>query len=196
MSYKIAITGTIGTGKSTIRHYLQEKGYSILDVDVVNRTLLENPYVLLELENCFGSDIIENGILNKHVLRDYIFTDFEKKQRLEAILHPKILAEVQAFVASHPNQIIFVEVPLLYESGWDCYFDEVWLLYVEETKLKERLKEERGYSEEVIQGFLDKQMKQEEKVKRADVIIDNSNDKSTLFRQIDDHLRGLNERRK
>ena len=130
---KIAVTGTIGSGKSTVCAYLKELGYDVFDCDEVNRDLLE---------------------------------------------------------PEREDEPLFAEVPLLFEAGWDPYFDLKILVVTDEETAFQRLKE-RGLSCEEIRNRLAAQMPVSEKMKRADKIIYNNDSLSKLYRIIDELLKEI-----
>ncbi len=119
---KIAITGGIGSGKSTVASIIAEQGYQVISCDDVYRRLLESEAVVELLAKEFG-DIINFGKLDRKKLADIVFCDEKKLQRLNEITHPLIMEEV--FKLMREKSIAFCEVPLLFESGYEKYFDGV-----------------------------------------------------------------------
>lgn len=178
---KIAITGTIGSGKTEVANYLRDKGYDVFDCDEINRQILnENAYELLKDDfiDCF-----DNEVLNKQKLADVIFNDEEKKHRLESLLHPLILDKLM----QRDDEILFAEVPLLFESQWDQYFDRNILVICDRDIAIERLIN-RGISSDEANRRINNQMPVQEKIKKADRIIYNNGSLSDLHKVIQNYL--------
>lgn len=119
---KIAITGGIGSGKSTVVSVISEQGYPVISCDSVYGQLLENVAIIKPLAEEFG-DIISCGKLDRKKLADVVFSDEKKLQRLNEITHPLIMEEV--FKLMSGERVAFCEVPLLFESGYEKYFDKI-----------------------------------------------------------------------
>ena len=181
---KIAITGTIGSGKTEASNYLRSKGYDVFDCDEVNRNILDTrAYDLLfsDFEECF-----EGEELNKTKLSEVIFNDINKKEKLEAILHPLILEQL----LNRNDNPLFAEVPLLFEVGWDSYFDQTLLIVSDEDLALLRL-ENRGISRNEALNRIKNQMPVEEKIKKATRIIYNNGSLSELYTAIDSYLKDI-----
>lgn len=180
---KIAVSGSIGSGKSTVAAYIRDKGYDVFDCDEVNRRLLEKGEEgYREVEKAFPMCFDENG-LDKRKLSAIVFADEKEKEKLESILHPLILKRL----FERKDDPLFAEVPLLFEAGWDKYFDLNLLVVTDEDLLIERLIL-RGLSKDEAIARLGSQMSAEEKIKRADKIIYNNGSLDDLYRLVDDWL--------
>ena len=166
---KIAISGIIGSGKSEFCSYLRKKGYDVFDCDEVNRNLLKKGNKgYLKVVEAFPGIRCGNGI-NKRKLSRIVFNDEEKRTELENIMHPLILEELN----ERKDDPLFAEVPLLFEAGWDQYFDINVLVVADEKIIVDRLIE-RGLETDEIKARMKAQMSVEEKIKRADKIIYNN----------------------
>lgn len=181
---RIGITGTIGSGKSEVTNYLRSKGFEVFNCDETNAIILENRSFEL-LSNDF-SDCFENRMLNKKRLADVIFSDSKRRKKLESILHPIILNELLAI----NNELVFAEVPLLYEVGWDKYFDEVVLVVSDESIALKRL-EARGVDYNESKKRILSQLPVEEKIKKATFIIYNNGSLDELHSSIDKYLESI-----
>ena len=117
---KIAITGGIGSGKSTIGSIIAEQGYPVISCDEVYNQLLEEDYFIQILANEFG-DILSYGNLDRNKLADIVFSDRKKLQKLNDITHPIIMKSV--FDLMNKERVAFCEVPLLFESGYEKNLD-------------------------------------------------------------------------
>ena len=181
---RIAITGTIGSGKTEASNYLRSKGYDVFDCDKVNSELLDKK--AYELLSDYFPQCFDGEQLNKQKLSSIVFTDENSKKLLESIMHPLILDEL---MKRHDNPL-FAEVPLLFESGWDKYFDECLLIVADEDVAIDRLKN-RGLSQEQAKMRINNQMPVQEKIKKATRIIYNNGSLDELYSAIDSYLKEL-----
>ena len=171
----LAITGSIGSGKSTVTKLLAEEGYKTISCDEINRELLQKEEVKEEL-----SKILEEPFC-KEALSKHIFTNSEQGKAAENYLHEMIFKEVSKFIETNNKEILLViEVPLLFESKWDKYFDYNVAVFTPTDKLYERLEKDRHMSKDQIKERLDKQLLAEEKKQLADYCINNDADLEQL----------------
>lgn len=179
---KYAITGLIGSGKSSVSEYLRSKGYFVFDCDKYNSYLLNEDKKCFELiKDSFPSCIKDNKI-DRQLLSNIIFDNKQEKEKLENILHPLILDKMLAYADTYNP--FFAEVPLLFEVNWDKYFDYSLLVVCEkEISLKRLIK--RGVSKKESLRRLDNQMDVSKKIERSNGIIYNNNDLAYLYDQID-----------
>ena len=123
---KIAVTGTMASGKSTAVSYLRELNYPVFDADAVSRKCLdpgEEGYT--EVIRHFGREILnEDDTINRKVLASVIFENEENRLILNGIVHPYVKRKLFEFFAEHDDQsLVFAEIPLLYEVHWEDLFD-------------------------------------------------------------------------
>lgn len=122
---KIAITGGIGSGKSTVAKILTEAGYNVYSCDLTYTRLLKDKGFLDCLRAKFG-DVVKNGELDRNRLADIVFSDGEQLAKLNAVTHPRIFSEM--FDLARGDEVAFFEVPLLFEEGNERLFDEVLVI--------------------------------------------------------------------
>ncbi len=185
---KIAITGTIGSGKSEMSNYLRNKyGFFVFDSDKTNSEILkDNPKLLYkDFSECFV-----DGTLDKRKLADIVFNDVTKRKKLESIMHPLILDKMLSNYNLKPNELFFAEVPLLFESGWDKYFDLIVLVTCDEDNALQRLLK-RGLSIKESKNRIKNQMSTDDKLARSDVIIYNNSSLSSFYEKIDEWLKNV-----
>lgn len=120
---KIAVTGGIGSGKSTVCEIIKDLGYPVISCDEIYKTLLNHPKFLEKIAAEFGYGVIKNGELNRTKLSSIVFANEEKLKKLNDITHPDIMKKL--FTQCKKHKICFCEVPLLFESGNEKNFDEV-----------------------------------------------------------------------
>lgn len=181
---KIAITGTIGSGKTEVSIYLRNKGYDVFDCDEINRQLLEDRGYEL-LHDKFPECFVDNK-LDKVKLASIVFSNVDRKVELENIMHPLILEKLQ----ERNDNPLFAEVPLLFEASWDKYFDEKLLIICDEDLALQRL-ENRGVEYFEAKKRINNQMSVQEKIKKATRIIYNNGSLDELYSAIDSYLKDI-----
>jgi dephospho-CoA kinase len=188
----IGITGGIGTGKSTVGHILQGLGYPVIDADeVVHQALAENTAVQEALRQHFGEAVFdaETGKPSRPALAKRIFQNDEDKLFLEELLHPLVREEIKRFFQKHEGQsLAFALVPLLFESGLEEFYDEVWCVATSPDVQVARLKASRGMSDEQIQARLANQWSMDEKIKRSQRVLWNDGSLEDLETQVHEVL--------
>lgn len=122
-SLKFAITGGIGSGKSTVAEIIKRKGYAVFSCDEIYKELLLDAEFKAKLSLNFDGIISADGSLDRSKLSEIVFNDKSALKRLNALTHPAIIEEV--FKKSSGQKISFTEVPLLFESGLEKYFDGI-----------------------------------------------------------------------
>lgn len=179
---KIAITGSIGSGKSSVCDYIRQKGFDVFDCDKVNASLLsEGNLGYLEVKKAFPQ-VFDGQILNKAKLANIVFNDDAERKKLEEILYPLIYQEMKH--AQLGKEVFIAEVPLLFEKNWDVYFD-ISILVVTNEKLALQRLLNRGLDIEDAKNRLKNQYPNEVKIKRATDIIYNNSDLASLYKDVD-----------
>ncbi|WP_066504324.1 dephospho-CoA kinase [Abyssisolibacter fermentans] len=196
----IGITGGIGTGKSTVSNILRNKGYVIIDADIIAREALEvGKPGYDDVIDYFGADIITyDKSIDRRKLGEIVFNNNDLIKKLNDIVHPHVYNEIKHLIElnSKQNNIIFLDIPLLIEEKDKLYsngiiMDHIWLVYADrETQLNRILKRDNLGKDEAI-SRINSQMSIEDKRKEADVIIENKGDLKELEHQIDDKLREI-----
>ena len=193
----VGITGGIACGKSTVAALLAEKGAIPINADEIGHQLLKaDSPVIDELTEAFGQDILDaSGDVSRKKLGAIVFKDKAARERLNSILHPLIIersrARARQLVTEDPTCIVLLDAPLLIEAG---AYDTVDLIVVvtasPETQLRRTLErsvaQRRPLTETEVQARIDAQMPVTEKVKYADVVIENEGTLADLHRQVDE----------
>ncbi len=179
---KIAITGNIGSGKSTFTSFAEEAGFPVLRADDISKNILDNDdKVRLLVIKEFGNESYKDGKPNKSFLAKKVFADPIKLQKLESILHPKVIQSINKTIKellSH-NNVVFIEAALIYEADMEEMFDYVVLITSERTvRLKRKITS--GITEEDFCKRELNQIPEDEKKKRADFIFSNDTTKEEL----------------
>lgn len=184
----IGLTGGIATGKSTVSHYLATVCHiQVLDADTYAREAVEkNSPILQTIKERYGSDIcFENGELNRKKLGNLIFNNSREKQWLECQIHPYVRQRFQEEIKQSQQEIILLDIPLLFESQLTHLVTEIWVVYCSYEQQLQRLMNRNHLSEEEAIARIKSQLPIEDKVKKADVVLDNSSTLEDLYQQIE-----------
>jgi len=175
----IGLTGGIATGKSTVAKMFSEAKIPLIDTDLIAKELLnKNLNGYQEVVEYFTEDILYNNKeINRKKLARIIYTNSKKREKLNSILHPKVKDTVLSEISRYNNlnyEIVVVDVPLLYESGFDSIVDDVIVVFTTKQLQMERLIDRDQITTEYAKLKIDAQTDIEEKVGRATYVIDNS----------------------
>lgn len=178
MTKVIGLTGGIASGKSTITDFLRRQGYPVIDADQVVHELQAKGgklYQVLVAE--FGNSILTaEGDLDRKKLGQAVFENAGLRSHL-SLLQDKIIREellARRDALKQTEDVIFMDIPLLYEADYSGEVDEVWLVYVDKAQQLERLMKRNGFSVQDAENRLNAQLSLEEKRSKAQVLIDNS----------------------
>lgn len=197
---KIGITGSIATGKTLIESFLVEEEIPAIDADkIVHRLFKSDNNVIKEVLTLFesyGLDIKdEQGNISREKIGKIVFRDKHILRELEKIVHPKVREKIQEFFGqNHDKYLAAAVVPVLFEAGMQDMFDFVIVVIADEDIQIKRLMKRNNFSEEEALLRINAQMPQEEKVKRADFVIDNSYDVENTGLQLKEILRKIQQR--
>ncbi len=174
----IGLTGGIGAGKTQVSRFLQARGVALINADLVgHEAYLPHTETWRDVVSAFGQDILdEDERIDRSKLGAIVFSDPAHLQRLNSIVHPRIYAMIQDRIEGLKEegiQVAVVEAALLIEAKWTPLADEVWVVTAPQDHVLSRLMG-RGMSREQALARIESQMPQDERVKYADVIIENA----------------------
>ena len=194
----VGLTGGIGTGKSTVSRKLRERGYPVIDLDVISREVIEYPEVIDELVRNFGNEILENQnnisgkkSISRNKLRQTVFKEEKKVSVLNSIMHPPIVKEMRRQIEKLRKnyKTVFVEVQLLFEAKLEKEFDIIVLVYADKKTQLERVLKRDGRKEEEVQQIINAQMDMTEKRRLSNYIIENNGDSEMLDLEIEKFIK-------
>ncbi|HZW68293.1 MAG TPA: dephospho-CoA kinase [Pseudogracilibacillus sp.] len=179
MTLIIGLTGSIGTGKSTITNKLKQLNIPVIDADLIAREVVEpGEPAYKEIVATFGEEILqENKRLNREKLGSIVFSDEAKRKQLNSIIHPAIRAEMiaqrDAYVAEEVPCVV-LDIPLLYESKLSHFVEKVIVVATERSTQLERIVKRDAIDEEEALRRMNSQIDVAKKVEWADAVIDNN----------------------
>jgi len=187
---KIGLTGGIGSGKTAVSNIFEEFGINIIDTDVISRDLInQDESTLKAVVDIFGEGILTpDHSIDRKKLANTVFSDKDKKQLLEDILHPKIREEVNKQIlslsqSSTPDYIIVV-IPLLLETGFNDIIDRVLVVLADEDRRIDRVLQRDERKQDEIRSIMTHQVNDKKRREAADDIIENNCDIKHLQRQV------------
>ena len=187
---RVGLTGGIGAGKSAVSSLLAERGATIVDADSLAREVVApGSEGLAEIEVAFGPGVLDGDRgLDRAAMAEVVFADPSARQRLEAIIHPRVralAAQIEADAwAADPDAVVVHDVPLLVETGQQGDYDLVLVVDVPVAAQVQRLVSSRSMSEAEARGRIAAQAGRDERVAAADVVIDNSGTRDDLARRV------------
>jgi dephospho-CoA kinase len=186
---RIALTGSIGMGKSTVAKMFERAGVPVFDADAVVRRLQGPGGGLVEKIGALFPGTVRCGTLDRDCLAHIVLGDPAKLKALEEIVHPVVREARDAFVAEHPNaRGLLFEIPLLFETGGESEFDKVVVVSAPPEVQRARVLGRVGMNVAKLESILARQMADGEKRARADFVIDTGTDLSTTEAQVGDIL--------
>ena len=192
MAFVLGITGGIATGKSSVVQHFIDLGFPVVDADIIARHLLDqNEQAYNEVVKVFGSEILqENGEINRQALGALVFNYPDKLKQLDELMAPFLKESILAAIkqASQNQKLVIVDVPLMYEKGYDEWMDQVAVVYCTPNQQLKRLMQRNQLTEKEAKQRMDSQLPIEMKKLLAEVVFDNSNDLTQTIQQVDTWL--------
>ena len=192
---KVAITGNIGSGKSTFSSFLSEKGYPVINADDVSKEILStDKEVRKKVISEFGEQSFSGAKINTIYIAERVFQDKKKLQILNSILHPLVIKNIeQRFDELHQkNDIVFCETALLFEAKMKKMFDYSVLIFADYNVRESRFLKKKGNSSEQFINRNENQIKDENKINNSDFVFNNNGTEKDLKRKSEILLLSLN----
>jgi dephospho-CoA kinase len=186
---RVALTGSIGMGKTTVAKMFERGGVPVFDADAVVRQLQGPGGALVEKIGELFPGCVRSGTLDRDCLAEIVLSDPEKLSRLEGIVHPAVRQARETFIDEHEDApALLFEIPLLFETDGEKEFDKVVVVSAPPEVQRDRVLQRPGMTVEKLQSILSRQMPDEEKRHRADFVVDTGTDLSTTESQVRDIL--------
>jgi dephospho-CoA kinase len=175
----IGLTGGIGSGKSTAAQYLKSLGATVIDLDKVGHEILKKDGpVFKDILSIFGDNILaDNGEIDRTKLGKIVFGNPGALKKLNDITHPAIDKRVDDIMNQSNRRgikVVVLEAAAMLEAGRSWQADEIWVVAAPETAVIDRIKNRPDYTEEIARTRIQSQMKNEERIKKADIAIINN----------------------
>jgi dephospho-CoA kinase len=183
----VGVTGGIGSGKSAVTDRLANLGITIVDADVAARVVVEPGQPALQaIADHFGSGVIkEDGSLDRAALREIVFEHPDERQWLESITHPAIREEIICQLRSADSPYVVLSSPLLIEASQNDFVDLVVVVDVPESTQLERTMKRDDNSADLVRQIMAAQLNREDRLRAADLIIDNDGNLEELHQHVD-----------
>lgn len=189
MATIIGLTGGIASGKSTVSKMFKDLGIPVIDADIVARDVVEvgeDAYYKIIEE--FGIEIThEDGAINREKLGSIIFTDEQKRKKLNSIVHPAVrqrMNDLKLSYIKNGEKTLVLDIPLLFESKLTYLVEKIILVYVNPEIQLERLMNRNGLTLEAANARISSQLPLQEKVALADAVLDNNGTTDETFEQL------------
>lgn len=185
--FVVGVTGGIGAGKSAVTDIFASYDIVVVDADIVAREVVEpGTQTLTELTEAFGLGILlHDGSLNRAKLRELVFTDDRAKQKLNKIIHPAIRQALLVQLQQADSPYVILSAPLLLENNLDKYVDTLVVVDVPEEVQLNRASQRDTVGKEQIAAIMKSQCSRQQRLDKANYLIDNSGDISLLPAQIE-----------
>lgn len=188
----VAITGSIGCGKTTIAKIVGKLGYTVFDVDGwVRRLYFKKDFIKVIQEHFLA--VAENGQVNKRALRNIVFSDNRQLKVLEGLIHPFLRETLKDVIRKNAcrNDIFFIDVALLFEMGWDKYCDFILVADVDYEIQKQRVMNRDKVTAEDFDKINNVQLSNSYKINLADVVVNTDKPKNLLKVEMINIIQGL-----
>ncbi|KUO66294.1 MAG: dephospho-CoA kinase [Gracilibacter sp. BRH_c7a] len=176
---KIGLTGGIASGKTSVANWFADRGIRVFDADKAVHDLYSQEGIISSIAKVFGAEYIQEGFVNRSHLGRLVFSNKEARTKLEEIIHPYVREEMRKSIKTAEREgekTIILDLPLLFETDWTSYIDEIWTVYVPLEIQIQRLTQRNGFSREEATQRISSQLSLEYKADKADRVIDNSGD--------------------
>jgi len=171
---KIALTGGIGTGKTFVSKQFLDKGVPVFYADDEAKKLYSSEKVLTLLKDNFGDNVFTNNLLDFSKLTDVVFSNIENRKKIEALIHPLVMQQFEAWATQQRSNLVMLESALVFEAELEHFFDKIVVVDAPLDIRIKRIKERNpALTEAEILQRIHSQIPQEEKCKRADWVIFN-----------------------
>ncbi len=188
----VAVTGGIGSGKSTVIGMIRKMGYPVFSADEISRTIYADPRIQEKIKRRFPECISEMGI-DRAKLSGIVFSDKDRLEMLNSITHPAIMENLFLEMEKSTSVLVFAEVPLLFEEGYERRFDQVIVVLRDRESRIASVQVRDGLSKEEVVARIKNQFDYEKNKIIAHTLIYNDGDLNALYQQVE---RAINEIKK
>jgi dephospho-CoA kinase len=184
--YKVGLTGGIGCGKTTVAKLFKKLGIEIIDADDISHQLTQpGTPALDEIKATFGTEVFDSSNeLNRKILRDKVFEDRTSRNKLEAILHPRVFESIEKKIQDMDTGYCILSIPLLFETNSEHLVDTILVIDCKEELQLKRILNRDGITLEIATDIISNQVNRENRLDKANEIITNNCALETLDNQV------------
>ena len=173
---KVAITGGIGTGKTTISSMFSDKGIPVFNSDEIAKEIMNTDSLLKnEIVTAFGDKAYDKNKLNKEYLSDAIFNNETLLKKINAIVHPYVADEFNSWIEEQDSKYIIYESAIIFENQAEDFFDKIICVTASEEDVVSRVMKRNNFSVDKIKSIINKQLPNDAKIQKSDYVIENIN---------------------
>ena len=173
---KVAITGGIGTGKTTISNMFSDKGVPVFNSDEIAKEIMStNPLLKNEIVTAFGDKVYDKNKLNKEYLSDVIFNNETLLKKINSIVHPYVADEFNSWIEEQDSKYIIYESAIIFENQAEDFFDKIICVTASEEDVISRVMKRSNFSVDKIKSIINKQLPNDAKIQKSDYVIENIN---------------------
>ncbi len=171
---KVAITGGIGTGKTTILSMFADKGIPVFNSDEIAREIMNtNPLLKNEIIIAFGDKAYDKNKLNKKYLSNVVFNNETLLKKINSIVHPYVADEFNSWIKKQDSKYIIYESAIIFENQGEGFFDKIICVIAPEDDIISRVMKRNNFSKDKIKSIINKQLPNEAKIQKSDYVIEN-----------------------
>ena len=171
---KVAITGGIGTGKTTILSMFADKGIPVFNSDEIAREIMNtNPLLKNEIITAFGDKAYDKNKLNKKYLSNVVFNNETLLKKINSIVHPYVADEFNSWIKKQDSKYIIYESAIIFENQGEGFFDKIICVTAPEDDIIFRVMKRNNFSKDKIKSIINKQLPNEAKIQKSDYVIEN-----------------------
>jgi len=178
----IGITGIFGSGKTAVANLFTKHGYKVINADEIGHNLLNKKPIKNKLVKEFGKSILTNKKINRRKLKDIVFNNHKKLIKLNKIIHKPIIKEIKSIIKRNKN--IVIDAALLIEAKALNLVDKLIVVKINKKEQLKRTLKKKKYNKKEVNNILKSQLSQKEKLKYADIVVDNSKDINNTKKQV------------
>tara|TARA_B100000678_G_scaffold287650_1_gene294626 strand:+ start:4079 stop:4663 length:585 start_codon:yes stop_codon:yes gene_type:complete len=173
---KVAITGGIGTGKTTISSMFSDKGIPVFNSDEIAKEIMNTDSLLKnEIVTAFGDKAYDKNKLNKEYLSDVIFNNETLLKKINSIVHPYVAEEFNSWIQEQNSKYIIYESAIIFENQAEDFFDKIICVTASEEEVISRIMKRNDFSVDKIKSIINKQLPNDAKVQKSDYVIESMN---------------------
>ena len=173
---KVAITGGIGTGKTTISNMFADKGVPVFNSDEIAKEIMNtNSLLKNEIVTAFGDKVYDKNKLNKEYLSDVIFNNESLLKKINSIVHPYVADEFNSWIEEQDSKYIIYESAIIFENQAEDFFDKIICVTASEENVISRVMKRNNFSVDKIKSIINKQLPNGAKIQKSDYVIENTN---------------------